>query len=200
MSYATLAELKDALSVASTDTSSDTYLQAALDATDQLINNWCERPAGFVATSQTRYYTAQASDLCMVDDFVSITTLATDDAGDGTYSTVWSATDYVKMPRNAAVDSEPYDRLELNNQITRTFPVVKNGVKLIANFGYASSVPAAVKAAALTQCGAIWFSRSAPSGVVGSADLGGIMRLSRALHPEAQVLLEPYRKRNGLAV
>ena len=97
MSYATLAELKDALSVASTDTSSDTYLQAALDATDQLINNWCERPAGFVATSQTRYYTAQASDLCMVDDFVSITTLATDDAGDGTYSTVWSATDYVKM-------------------------------------------------------------------------------------------------------
>jgi hypothetical protein len=46
----------------------------------------------------------------------------------------------------------------------------------------------------------VWNSRTAPFGVIGSADLGGILRMSRALHPEAALILEPYRKRGGLAV
>jgi hypothetical protein len=35
--------------------------------------------------------------------------------------------------------------------------------------------------------------------VIGSQDLGGILRQTRALHPESQVLLEQYRRREGLA-
>jgi len=51
---------------------------------------------------------------------------------------------------------------------------------------------------ALIQASAVWSSRTSPFGVIGSADLGGILRQTRALHPEAQVLLEAYRKRSGL--
>jgi hypothetical protein len=72
-------------------------------------------------------------------------------------------------------------------------------VKVTGIFGW-PSVPAAVKQAALIQAGAIWSSRTAPFGVIGSQDLGGVLRMSAALHPEARILLEPYRLRGGLAI
>ncbi len=56
-----------------------------------------------------------------------------------------------------------------------------------------------MKQAAIIQAGAVWSSRTSPFGVIGSQDLGGILRQTRALHPESQVLLEAYRKREGLA-
>jgi hypothetical protein len=56
-----------------------------------------------------------------------------------------------------------------------------------------------VKQAAIIQAGAVWSSRTSPFGVIGSQDLGGILRQARALHPESQVLLEAYRRREGLA-
>jgi hypothetical protein len=56
-----------------------------------------------------------------------------------------------------------------------------------------------VKQAAIIQAGAVWSSRTSPFGVIGSQELGGILRQTRALHPEAQVLLDGFRKRDGLA-
>jgi hypothetical protein len=69
---------------------------------------------------------------------------------------------------------------------------------VVGVFGW-PSVPSAVKQAAIIQAGAVWSSRTSPFGVIGSQDLGGILRQTRALHPESQVLLEAYRKREGLA-
>ena len=69
---------------------------------------------------------------------------------------------------------------------------------MVGVFGW-PSVPNAVKQAALIQAGAVWSSRTSPFGVIGSADLGGILRQTSALHPESRVLLEQYRKRDGLA-
>jgi hypothetical protein len=56
-----------------------------------------------------------------------------------------------------------------------------------------------VKQAAIIQAGAVWSSRTSPFGIIGSQELGGILRQTRALHPEAQVLLDGFRKRDGLA-
>ena len=200
MSYVTLATFKETLQIPVSDTADDTRLQAVLDATDQLINNYCERPTGFIASTQTRYYTAERSDYCLIDDLVSITTLQTDDDMDGTYETTWSASDYILAPRNAANNNQPYTEIDAAIGWPKVFPVGYLGVKVVGSFGYkASTAPAAVQQAALIQAGAVWFSLTAPSGAIGGADLGGIIRLARALHPEAQVLLEPYRKRLGLA-
>jgi hypothetical protein len=200
MSYATLAEFKSSIGI--TDSTDDTPLQSCLDAADQLINNYVDTKVGFGQTaSQTRYYTADRFDFVLTDPIVSVSQLATDINGDGTYSQVWTSNDYILAPRNAALDSRPYTEIDTSpfSNADYNFPVGYLEVKVTGVFGW-PSVPAAVKQAALIQAGAIWSSRTAPFGVIGSQDLGGVLRMSAALHPEARVLLEPYRLRGGLAI
>jgi hypothetical protein len=198
MSYASLSEFKAAVGI--TDSTDDTALQSVLDATDTLIDLYCDRKTGFGTASETRFYTAEDYEYVLTDDLVSVTTLQTDDDANGTYETTWtSGTDYVLAPRNAALDGFPYTEIDTSVTWPRNFPKdVYLGVKVVGVFGF-PSVPAAVKQAEIIQAGAVWNSRTAPFGVIGSADLGGILRMSRALHPEAALILEPYRKRNGLA-
>jgi hypothetical protein len=198
MSYATLAQFKAAVGI--TDNTDDTALQNVLDATDTLIDLYCDRKTGFGTASETRYYTAEDYQYVLTDDLVSVTTLQTDDDANGTYETTWtSGTDFVLAPRNAALDGFPYTEIDTSVTWPRNFPKdVYLGVKVVGVFGF-PSVPSAVVQAEIIQAGAVWNSRTAPFGVIGSADLGGILRMSRALHPEAALILEPYRKRNGLA-
>ena len=77
MSYATLAQFKAAVGI--TDSTDDTALQSVLDATDTLIDLYCDRKTGFGTATETRYYTAEAYDYVLTDDLVSVTTLTTDD-------------------------------------------------------------------------------------------------------------------------
>ena len=198
MSYASLAQFKAAVGI--TDTTDDAALQNVLDATDTLIDLYCDRKTGFGTATETRYYTAEDYEYVLTDDLVSVTTLQTDDDANGTYETTWTAgTDYVLAPRNVALDGFPYTEIDTSVTWPRNFPKdVYLGVKVTGVFGF-PSVPAAVTQAEIIQAGAVWNSRTAPFGVIGSADLGGILRMSRALHPEAALILEPYRKRSGLA-
>jgi hypothetical protein len=198
MSYATLAQFKAAVGI--TDSTDDTALQNVLDATDTLIDLHCDRKTGFGTATETRYYTAEDYQYVLTDDLVSVTTLQTDDDANGTYETTWtSGTDFVLAPVNAALDGFPYTEIDTSVSWPRNFPKdVYIGVKVVGVFGF-PTVPAAVVQAEIIQAGAVWSSRTSPFGVIGSADLGGILRQTRALHPEAALILEPYRKRNGLA-
>jgi hypothetical protein len=198
MSYATLAQFKAAVGI--TDSTDDTALQNVLDATDTLIDLYCDRKTGFGTATETRYYTAEDYQYVLTDDLVSVTTLQTDDDANGTYETTWTAgTDFVLAPANAALDGFPYTEIDTSVSWPRNFPKdVYRGVKVVGVFGF-PSVPAAVVQSEIIQAGAVWSSRTSPFGVIGSADLGGILRQARALHPEAALILEPYRKRSGLA-
>ena len=198
MSYATLAQFKAAVGI--TDSTDDAALQNVLDATDTLIDLHCDRKTGFGTATETRYYTAEDYQYVLTDDLVSVTTLQTDDDAYGTYETTWtSGTDFVLAPVNSALDGFPYTEIDTSVSWPRNFPKdVYRGVKVVGVFGF-PSVPAAVVQAEIIQAGAVWSSRTSPFGVIGSADLGGILRQTRALHPEAALILEPYRKRNGLA-
>jgi hypothetical protein len=200
MSYATLAQFKAAVGIGTADTADDSALQNVLDATDTLIDLYCDRKTGFGTASETRFYTAEDYQYVLTDDLVSVTTLQTDDDANGTYETTWtSGTDYVLAPRNAALDGFPYTEIDTSVSWPRNFPKdVYLGVRVVGVFGF-PSVPAAVVQAAIIQAGAVWSSRTSPFGVIGSADLGGILRQARALHPEAALILDPYRKRGGLA-
>ena len=200
MSYATLAEAKASLGI--TDSTDDAAIQSCLDAADQLINNYVDTKVGFgVTTSQTRYYTAQRFDFVLTDPIVTVTALATDINGTGNYTQTWSANDYVLAPRNAALDSRPYTEIDTSPFSTAqlNFPTGYLEVKVTGTFGW-PSVPAAVKQAALIQTGAIFASRTAPFGAVGGESLGGVLRMSAALHPEARALLDAYRLRGGIAI
>ena len=202
MSYMTLAEFKSSIGIASGDTADDAPLQSCLDAADQLINNYVDTKVGFgITSSQTRYYTATRWDYVLTDPIVTVSSLATDVNGTGTYSQAWSATDYVLAPRNAALDSRPYTEIDVSpfSGGLLNFPTGYLEVKVVGTFGW-PSVPAAIKQAAGIQAGAIWSSRTAPFGIVGSADLGGVLTMRAALHPEARILIEPYRNRSGIAI
>lgn len=200
MSYASLTELKASLGI--TDNTDNDALQSCLDAADQLINNYVDTKVGFgVTSSQTRYYTATRWDFVLTDPIVTVTTLATDIDGTGSYSQTWTANDYVLAPRNASLNSRPYTEIDVSpfSGGTLNFPTSYLGVKVVGTFGW-PSVPAAVKQAALIQSGAIWASRTAPFGAIGGETLGGVIRMSAALHPEARALLDAYRLRGGIAI
>jgi len=200
MPYATLAEFKSSIGI--TDSTDDTPLQSCLDAAEQLINNFCDTKVGFNTTSsQVRYYTGQRWDYVLTDPIVTVTALAQDVNGNGTYSEAWAATDYVLAPRNAATDGRPYTEIDVTPYSvgTKNFGTDYLGIRVTGTFGW-PSVPSAIKQAALIQAGAIWSSRTAPFGVIGSQDLGGVIRMSSALHPEARILCEPYRLRGGIAI
>jgi hypothetical protein len=200
MSYATLAELKASLGI--TDSTDDAPLQSCLDAADQLINNYVDTKVGFgVTSSQTRYYTAERYDFVLTDPIVTVTALATDIDGTGNYTQTWSANDYVLAPRNAALNSRPYTEIDTSpfSNAVLNFPTGYLEDKVTGTFGW-PSVPAAVKQAALIQAGAIFASRTAPFGAIGGEQLGGVIRMSAALHPEARALLDAYRLRGGIAI
>ena len=104
MSYATLAEFKSAVGI--TDSADDNALHSVLDATDALIDNYTDRRQGFGTATETRYYTAQDFQYVLTDDLVSISSLTTDDDGNNTYETTWTAgTDYVFAPANNALEA-----------------------------------------------------------------------------------------------
>jgi hypothetical protein len=197
--YATLAEFKEAAGILSSDTVSDTALQDVLNTSAKMVDRYCDTAIGFGQTSsQTRYYQASKVTQCLIDPLVSISQLATDNGWDGTFSTVWSATDYIFYPRNAAADSMPYYWMDANLATgAQMFPLIPNGVKVTGVFGW-PAVPAAVKQATIIQALALFSSRQAPFGVIGAGSEGSVMRMSAALHPEVKALLEPYRLRGGI--
>jgi len=95
-----------------------------------------------------------------------------------------SGTDYVLVAQCCAGWLPLTPRSIRASPCPRNFPKdVYLGTKVVGVFGF-PSVPSAVVQAEIIQAGAVWNSRTAPFGVIGSADLGGILRMSRALHPE----------------
>ena len=199
--YATRAEAKAILGIASSDTTEDTLVDTLITAASSAIDQYCDRPAGFGPQgSQTRYYTAYNYYRIDVDDLLTVTSLATDDGIDGTYSQVWAAGTYNLMPYNAALAGHPYTSIESSDTSILNFPKDSTkGVRIIGTWGWAA-IPAAIKQATLMEVAKLYASRNAPFGVVGTGDAGGVTRMSSRMHPAAQALLDPYRNRKGSAV
>jgi len=89
--YASVPELRAQISLtAETD---DVELAMLLDSASRAINNYCNRPDGFVSdpTASARYYTGDGGPYQRIDECTSITAVAVkDSASDDTY-TAWSA-------------------------------------------------------------------------------------------------------------
>ncbi|MBK8113275.1 MAG: hypothetical protein IPK44_01500 [Candidatus Accumulibacter sp.] len=86
--YATVAQLKTRLSIS--DATDDTTLGLILTGVCRAIDNHCGQRFWRDAVATTRYYTAEHDDdTLFVDPLVSVTSIATDTAYDGTYATTW---------------------------------------------------------------------------------------------------------------
>ena len=146
--YATVAELQDHVDsghVAEFAASDLDNLETAIEA----ASRWIDEITGarFYASSETRYYTPQWSDLLYVDDLLSVTTLKTDDDWDGVYETTWTASDYILEPRNNALRGRPYRQIRVNVNGDTAFPRnVVDGVEIAGSFGYSSGASSAAPA------------------------------------------------------
>lgn len=215
--YASAAELKTWLEI--TTAAQDNNLTIALNAADAKINQYCNRSFAAPGSASPRYYwapsvqTAQLRpaaiqlgqafshawnvtrrDLLNVDDFASTSGLlvATDDVGDGTYSTAWAASDFTTYPLNL-LNGEPYKALL---PITKSWPVSFDGrptIKITAAWGW-TAVPSEVKQAELILAARYFKRHQSPTGVEGWSGDAGVIRVSTRMDPDVVALLSPYKK------
>lgn len=192
--YATLLELKERLfPTGLSDTHDDPALEQVITGVSRWIDAYCRRR--FYAASETRYFTAADRKLCFVEDLLTVTTLSTDEDGDRTYETTWTATDYDLEPYNAALEGQaaPYTHIRVAPNGTHYFPSTRKGVKIVGSFGYASTTPPLVKEACLLQSIRTFKRKDAPFGVAGSAEMGQLVVIPK-LDPDVAMMLRSLRK------
>lgn len=181
--YCTLAELQARMSIG--DTVDDVILEQVITGVSRMIDAYTHRR--FYAATETRYYTPRRHDSCIVDDLLSVTTVATDDDGTRAWATTWASSDYELMPPNAALDSKPYTVIQTTPAGRYWFPRVSRGLKIAGSFGYAATTPAIIREACLLQAARVFKRKDSPFGVAGVGELG-VMRIS-TLDPDVKILL-----------
>lgn len=187
--YATVAALKVRLSIS--DTTDDTTLGMILSGVCRAIDTHCGQHFYRDATATTRYYTAEHDDdTLFIDPLVSVTSIATDTAYDGTYETTWATTDYRLMPVNAAADGWPYTWVRIKSGGAYDFVSYEAGVKIVGVFGW-PAVPDAIAEAALLWSERLYKRKDAPFGVLAFPEAGE-MRLLEKMDPDVVTLLKPY--------
>jgi len=196
--YLSRADLKLALAIGTADSVDNEIIDDIANAVSRMIDDYTGQ-FFYQITGGTAFYTSADGAFVPTDPFTSITQLASDNDGNGTFSQIWTTADYILAPYNAALFSQPYRGIQTSPNSNLGFPYIPRGCRLIGNLGW-SSVPDAVHQAAIIQGTAVYEARKAPFGIVGSTEQGTVLRMSNRLHPEAQLLLDPYRLHLGMGV
>lgn len=187
--YCTLSEIKAALRL--TDSNDDALLENAIEGASRRIDGYCGR---FFYQKQatvdlfTRFpYVVQIPELAS-----SQITLSTDNNGDRTFSTTWSASDYLLEPTDTSLTGLPYNKIVAIG--TKTFPLFfdpdRPVVRLAGTFGWAA-IPDDVREACVLLAMRGFARYNSALGVVGFADMAVQVR---AVDPDVRDLLMPYRK------
>ncbi len=195
--YVTLNEVKDALNLE--DSIDNAALEMAIATASRQIDDYCGRffyKDGTVGVPATRYYTPTDYWILPVDDFVSISEIATDDYFDQNYSTIWANDDSMFEPVNNPSRGWPMSRILAVGSYVFPFNLPQS-VRLKGIFGW-SAVPYEVKTAAKIQASRLFLRNQSPFGIAGNTDLGTV-RLAAKLDADVEALLRPLRKNNGLA-
>jgi hypothetical protein len=193
--YCTLAELKEAERLNITVTTYDTALEGVIEAVSRAIDNECSRVFWKDTNDTTRYFVASNENYIYIGDFVSITTLSTDNFGDRTY-TAWTVdTDYDLWPYNALLESEqkPYMRIDLSPRSGKRFyKGITKGVKVVGKWGW-PAVPKAIKEACLLWSMRAYKRYSTPLGVSAMSALGEMSVKVPPPDPDVLHMLSPYK-------
>jgi len=195
--YTTLNDVKAALNLE--DSMDNAALEVAIATASRQIDDYCGRffyKDGTVAAPATRYYTPTDYWILPVDDFVTLSEIATDDNFDRTYGTVWTATDSMLEPVNNPSRGWPLTRLLAVGSYVFPFNLPQS-VRVKGVFGW-SAVPYEVKTAAKIQASRLFLRNQSPFGIAGNTDLGTV-RLAAKLDADVEALLRPMRRNNGLA-
>lgn len=130
-SYITIEELKDDLGLV--DETQDLRLLECCEQASRTIDLITGRT--FYTTAATKYYDGNTP--LDTDDFISITTLQTDEDGDLDYDNTLAVTDYLTWPYN----TYPKSRLKISpNSDYGSFGSGDKSVKITGVFGYGDGI------------------------------------------------------------
>jgi hypothetical protein len=198
--YATLAEVKAAARIPSSDTIDDALLELSIESSSRDLDAYTERVFYSTgATAVTRVYIPQDIYLVETDDIISVTTLKSDSTGNGTFDITWAATDFQLEPLNGragGIDT-PATRIRAIGEYLWPVYEPRNvnsnqaSVQVTGVFGFAT-VPIAIKQATILAALRAYKRYESPTGVLGFSDMG-VVRIGR-LDPDVQRLVDPYRK------
>ena len=190
--YCTVAELKEAERLNISVTTYDTALEGVIEAVSRAIDNQCSRFFWVDGSDVTRYFTPLSDTYVLIGDWVSITTLSTDNSGDRVYTTWTVDTEYELWPYDANSDGHPYMRVDIApSGGKRFYKDISKGLKLIGKRGW-PAVPKPIKEACL-----IWSMRTykryaTPLGVSAMTALGEMSVKVPPADPDVAHLLSPY--------
>lgn len=188
-SYATVEQVKERLD--DRTSASDTALVSLIAAASRQIDGMTNR-SFFQSTSESRLLTACDPGWLPVPDLVSISQLATDGAGDRSYTTIWLPTDYDLSPQYGALTVWPYTALYRTPLGNQSFPYGRNAVKVTGVWGW-PSVPEPIVEATILQTVRLMKRKDSPFGLAGSNDFGQVTLIGRT-DPDVSLLVAPYRR------
>lgn len=185
--YVTRDEMKTALTLEN-QTYADDDIDRAINAASRAIDDATGR--FFFSSSDVRYYTPERRATALeIDDLNSLTSLAVDIGGTGTYTTWTVDSDFWLEPVNDANQNKPYTRVLLRQQKQWSWPCYNRSVKITGSFGWAE-IPSEVRQYAMFLAQKLLYrTRHAPFGIVMvSGDVGAVARLART-DPDFDTLL-----------
>jgi hypothetical protein len=185
-------------------------LEDIITAVSRSIDRHCGRhfyQHGTTGSPVARYFEVEKLDelnLGTYNDLVSLSTLKTDDNGDGVFETTYSASQYVLCPVGAATFApvaEPFTEIELLNG--STFPAsVPSGreylIEVTGVWGW-PAVPIEVKHAARILCAEYAKLQDAPLGMTGDPQFG-MSRIPPQKQRHVRELLGPYIHPNHVGI
>lgn len=200
--YCTVEALKSRLNI--TDDDDDLELHGACFAASRWIEGHCERTFWRTLATEARTFAPDnwwVLKLPEYNDLVSVTSILTDPAGDGTYEVAWATTDYQLLTgmggdrynAQAGPERRPYTAVKsVGTQRwpwVYTIPSRSDRVQITGVFGW-PAVPRAVKQAAQMLAAEVFRRKDAPLGVSGE----GAFVQTFAANVTALSLLGPYRR------
>lgn len=176
--YATLPELKARIAAGISlpvDADRDTRLNNALDTASRGIEKACNRQFNVASSATARVFEPCSEYLLEVDDISTTSGLIVkvDSAGDGTYATTVTSTNYELRPLNGVVDGEtgwPYWQICAVNYSWPTW-WVRAPMQVTATWGWAT-VPSPVHEACLILAEELFKLSDAPFGTGGYGQFG----------------------------
>src|SRR5512139_528022 len=198
--YCTTAELRTQIEKSgNTGAGSDAALGIIIEAASRAIDQYCNRPDGFVApaAAAARVFAGQGKPYLLIDECAAITTVAVKDSASDTTYTAWAAGDWLAAccePESPDFNHTPYDLLLAlptgnysvftNGSYTgkRGFPpetetpFMSPTVQVSARWGYALTVPGAIKEACIALSARWWKQGTgAWADTLASPDLGQLI-------------------------
>lgn len=198
--YCTLNEVKSAARI--TDNTDDVLLENCVEAASRRIDGFVNRFFYQINATISLYLTdtnvvgpySYNQYTLSIPDLYSITTLKSDDDGDGVFETTWTQnTDYRLEPLDTVLQTRPYNKIIAIG--AKSFPVIFQppmpGMQVQGVWGW-PAIPDDVREAAIIMSLRLFSRYNSPLGVLGFGEMGAVT--VRAVDPDIREMLSPYRE------